>query len=337
MKEDYLYKRLKDKKVQCQNCAHYCVIENGKRGICGVRENRDGKLYSSVYGKACALNIDPIEKKPFFHFLPGSHSLSVATVGCNFKCASCQNHDISQMPQLTGKVEGQKISPKEIVELALKNNLPSISYTYTEPAIFSEYALDTMKLAKKQGLKNDWVSNGFWSKELFDLISPYLDAANVDLKSFEEDFYIKYCSGKLQSVLDTLKRLKKKKIWLEVTTLVIPTLNDKEEIFKKIADFIKNDLGSETPWHVTQFCGAISWKLQNIPDTPVETLEKAHKIGKKAGLKYIYTGNIPGIPSEDTFCPKCNNLVIDRTGYIISRYDKNGKCPKCGTDLNLIT
>jgi len=337
MKEALLYKKLKDKKVQCQNCAHYCVIENEKKGICGVRENRDGKLYSLVYGKACAVNIDPIEKKPFFHFLPGSHSLSVATVGCNFKCASCQNHEISQMPQLTGKVEGQEISPKEIVEAALKNNLPSISYTYTEPAIFSEYALDTMKLAKKQGLKNNWVSNGFWSKELFDLISPYLDAANIDLKSFEDDFYIKYCGGRLQPVSDTLKRLKKKKIWLEVTTLVIPTLNDKEEIFKNIANFIKNELGPETPWHVTQFCGAISWKLQNIPDTLVETLEKAHKIGKKAGLKYIYTGNVPGIPSEDTFCPKCNNLVIDRTGYIISRYDKNGRCPKCGQDLNLIT
>ena len=336
MKEAYLYKKLPQKKVQCQNCAHYCLILPGKRGICGVRENVDGKLYALNYGKTVACHIDPIEKKPFFHFLPGSHSLSIATVGCNFKCKSCQNWDISQMPQLTGKIEGQEISPEEIVKSALKNNLPSISYTYTESAIFSEYALDTMKLAKKQGLKNNWVSNGFWSKELFDLISPHLDAANVDLKSFEDDFYIKYCGGKLQPVLDALKRLKNKKIWLEVTTLVIPTLNDEEEIFEKIANFIKNELGSETPWHVTQFCGAISWKLQNIPDTPVETLEKAHKIGKKTGLKYIYTGNVPGIPSEDTFCPKCNNLVIDRTGYIISRHDKNGKCPKCSADLDLI-
>jgi len=348
MKEVYLYKKLKIKKhaphrdkvsgavVQCQNCAHYCLILPGKRGICGVRENRDGKLYSLVYGKAVALNIDPIEKKPFFHFLPGSHSLSVATVGCNFKCKSCQNHDISQMPQLTGKIEGQEISPQEIVELALKNNLPSISYTYTEPAIFSEYALDTMKLAKKAGLKNNWVSNGFWSKELFDLISPYLDAANIDLKSFEDDFYIKYCSGRLQPVLDTLKRLKEKRIWTEVTTLAIPTLNDKEEIFKNIAKFIKSELGPETPWHITQFSGAISWQLQEIPDTPVETLKQAYEIGKKAGLKYVYTGNVPGVPSEDTFCPKCNTLVIDRTAYLISRRDKKGKCPKCGEDLDLI-
>jgi len=336
MREAYLYKKLKNKKIQCQNCAHYCVIENGKRGICGVRENQNGKLHSLVYGKAVAVNIDPIEKKPFFHFLPGTSSLSIATVGCNFKCKSCQNYDISQMPQLTGKIEGEEILPEEIVELALKNNLPSISYTYTEPAIFSEYALDTMKLAKKQGLRNNWVSNGFWSKELFDLISPYLDAANIDLKSFSDEFYQKYCGGRLQPVLDTLKRLKKKKIWTEITTLIIPTLNDSKKTFKDIASFIKKKLGEETPWHVTQFSGAISWQLQNLPDTPVETLKMAYQAGKKAGLKYVYTGNIPGLPTEDTHCPKCGTLVINRTGYFIKRYDKNGKCSKCGQDLNLI-
>lgn len=336
MCEALLYKKLKDKKVQCQNCAHYCLILPGKRGICGVRENRDGKLYSLVYGKACAIHIDPIEKKPFFHFLPGSQSLSIATVGCSFKCHSCQNHDISQMPQLTGKIEGQEISPKEIVELALKNNLPGISYTYTEPAIFSEYALDTMKLAKKQGLKNNWVSNGFWSKELFDLISPYLDAANIDLKSFEDEFYIKYCAGRLQPVLDTLKRLKEKAIWVEVTTLVIPALNDKKAIFENIANFIKNELGPETPWHISQFSGAISWQMKDLPNTPVEILQGAYQIGKESGLKYVYTGNVPGLPSEDTFCPKCKDLVIDRTGYFITRHDEKGKCPKCGENLNLI-
>ncbi len=336
MKEVYLYKKLKNKKIQCQNCAHYCIVSPTKRGICGVRENQNGKLYALNYGKAVAIHIDPVEKKPFFHFLPGSQSLSIATVGCNFKCLSCQNWDISQMPQLTHRIEGENISPEEIVKTALENKLPSISYTYTEPAIFSEYALDTMRLAKKKGLKNNWVTNGFWSKELFDLVSPYLDAANVDLKGFTDEFYTKYCGGRLQPVLDTLKRLKEKKIWVEVTTLVIPTLNDSEEIFQNIAKFIKNDLGSETPWHITQFSGAISWKLQNLPETPVETLEKAYKIGKEIGLKYVYTGNVPGLPSEDTFCPKCNTLVIDRTGYIISRHDKQGKCPKCGEDLNLI-
>ena len=292
MKEIYLYKKLKDKKAQCQNCAHYCVIENGKRGICQVKENKEGKLYSLVYGKACAVNIAPIEKKPFFHFLPGTQSLSIATVGCNFTCANCQNWTISQGPKIFKIIEGKEVSPKKIVELALKNNLPSISYTYTEPAVYSEYALDTMKLAKKAGLKNAWISNGFWSKELFNLVSPYLDAANIDLKSFSDKFYQKYCGGRLQPVLDTLKRLKEKRIWVEITTLVIPTLNDSEKNFEKIANFIKEELDPETPWHISRFFGAVSWKLQNLPDTPIEILKKAREIGKKADLKYVYIGNI---------------------------------------------
>lgn len=336
MKLAELYKKLTGSKVQCQNCAHYCIIPPGKRGICGVRKNVDGELYALNYGKAIACHIDPIEKKPFFHFLPGTYSLSTATVGCNFKCQACQNYNISQMPQLTGGIEGEEISSKEIVKLALKNNLPSISYTYTEPAVFSEYALDTMKLAKKQGLKNAWVSNGFWSKELFDLISPYLDAANIDLKGSSDEFYIKICSGRLQPVLETLKRLKQKKIWLEITTLAIPGLSDSLKVFRDIAKFIREELGPETPWHISQFCGAISWKLQHLPNTPVETLQKAYQIGKEAGLKYVYTGNVPGLASEDTFCPQCNTLCLDRTNYIIHRHDQNGRCPKCGTNLNLI-
>lgn len=335
-KEVYLCKKLSDKKVQCQTCAHYCLISENQKGICGVRKNIDGKLYSLVYGKLCAINIDPIEKKPFFHFLPGSKSLSIATVGCNFRCDNCQNYDISQTPKTKNLIFGEDLSPEEIVELALKSKLPSISYTYTEPTVFLEYALDIMKIAKKKGLKNAWVTNGFMSKEAFDLIWPYLDAANVDLKSFSDEFYQKHCGGKLKPILDTLVRMKKKKIWVEITTLVIPTLSDDLGTFKKIAEFIKEKLGSETPWHATQFCGAISWKLQNLPDTPLETLKKAYEIGKKAGLKYVYTGNIPGVSSEDTFCPKCNTLVINRTGYIIQRFDKNGNCPKCGQDLNLI-
>ena len=336
MKQAYLYKKLKSKKVQCQNCAHYCVILPEKRGICGVRENQEGKLYSLVYGKACAFHIDPIEKKPFFHFLPGSQSLSIATVGCQFSCKNCQNYDISQGPKPDKPIWGEEISPEEIVEMAKKYNVPSISYTYTDPVVFSEYALDTMKLAKKAGLKNNWVSGGFWSKELFDLIYPYLDAVNVDLKSFSDEFYIKYCRGRLEPVLDTLKKLKEKKIWIEITTLIIPTLNDNEKTFRNIAEFIKNELGPETPWHVSQFSGAISWKLQHLPDTPVETLEKAYKIGKETGLKYVYTGNIPGLPSEDTYCPRCGFLAINRTGYFIKRYDEKDKCSRCGEDLNLI-
>jgi len=249
---------------------------------------------------------------------------------------NCQNWDISQAPKPNKPGLGDELLPEEIIKITKKNNLPSISYTYTEPTIFLEYALDTMKLAKKAGLKNNWVTNGFMSKEALDLIAPYLDAANIDLKGFTEEFYQKICGARLQPVLETLKRMKKKKIWVEVTTLVIPTLNDDERTFEGIAKWIYENLGPETPWHVSQFCGAISWKLQNIPDTPVATLEKAYKIGKKSGLKYVYMGNVPGHAAENTYCPKCGALCIDRTNYIIHRHDKNGKCPKCAEDLNLI-
>ncbi|MBU4298947.1 AmmeMemoRadiSam system radical SAM enzyme [Patescibacteria group bacterium] len=336
MKESYLYKKLKERKVQCQNCPHFCIIAPGKRGICGVRENINGKLYALNYGKAIAVNIDPIEKKPFSHFLPGSYSLSIATVGCNLKCKSCQNWNISQMPQLTGRIEGENLPPEEIVKMALKNNLPSISYTYVEPTIFLEYGLDTMKLAKKAGLKNCFVSNGFMSKEAAKLIIPYLDANNIDIKGFSDEFYKEICGGRLEPVLDTAKLMKKSGVWVEITTLAIPALSDSEEMFRGIAKFIYEELGPETPWHVSQFSGAISWKLRTLPDTSVKTLQKAWKIGKEAGLKYVYTGNIPGLPSEDTFCPKCNTLAIDRTNYIVHRYDKSGKCQKCGEDLNII-
>jgi len=299
MKEAYLYKNLSDRKIQCRNCAHYCLIKSNERGICGVRENREGKLFSLVYAKLAAVNIDPIEKKPFFHFLPGSFSLSIATAGCNFVCKNCQNWDISQEPKPDKPIfSSYELPPEEIVKMALKNKTPSISYTYVEPTIFLEYALDTMQLAKKAGLKNVWVTNGFLSPEAFDLIAPYLDAANVDLKGFSDEFYQKICGGKLKPVLETLKRMKKKKIWVEVTTLVIPTLNDDEKTFKNIANFIKKELGPETPWHVTQFSGAISWQLRDLPDTPVETLKRAYEIGKKAGLKYVHIGNVPGLNTE---------------------------------------
>ncbi len=335
-----MYKKLENNKTRCQNCAHYCIIPPGKRGVCGVRENIGGKLRALNYGKTIACHIDPIEKKPLFHFLPGSHSLSIAAVGCNFSCLNCQNYDISQrfkedLPA-GGEIFGENILPEEIIKLAKKNKLPSISYTYTEPAIFSEYALDIMKLARKKGIKNNWVTNGFWSKELFELISPYLDAANVDLKSFSDEFYIKNCGARLQPVLDTIKMVKRAGIWLEITTLAIPTLSDSLEIFKDIAKFIKEELGFETPWHISRFSGTISWKLQHLPETPVETLKTAYQIGKKTGLKYVYTGNITGLPFEDTFCPECNALCIDRTNHVVHRYDKTGRCSKCDTDLNMI-
>jgi len=236
-KEAYLYKKLINRKVQCQTCAHKCIILPQRRGICGVRENINGKLYALNYGKAIALNIDPIEKKPFFHFLPGSYSLSMATVGCNLRCLNCQNWDISQGFKEKKEIPGEDLSPKEIVKIALKNKLPSISYTYTEPTIFLEYALDTMKLAKKAGLKNNFVSNGFMSEESAQMVIPYLDANNIDLKSFSDEFYIENCGARLQPVLDTIKLMKKSGVWVEITTLAIPTLSDSEEMFRNIANF----------------------------------------------------------------------------------------------------
>ena len=342
MKECYLYKKINDKKVQCQTCSHRCTISPGNRGVCGVRENKDGKLYLLVYDRAISENIDPIEKKPFFHFLPGTQSLSIATVGCNFRCLNCQNWEISQyskQPKINAKQimqSGFELKPKEIIQHAIEQNCPSISYTYTEPTIFLEYALDTMKLAKKKGLKNNWVSNGFMTKETTELIAPYLDAINIDLKGFSEDFYKKVCGARLEPVLDSLKLMKKLGVWVEVTTLVIPTLSDSEKMFGQIADFTTKELGVETPWHISQFSGFISWKLQHLPETPIETLEKACQIGLDAGLKYVYSGNVPGLASENTYCPKCKTMNIERTGYLIHRLDKKGKCYKCGENLNII-
>ncbi|MFH1780743.1 MAG: AmmeMemoRadiSam system radical SAM enzyme [Candidatus Nealsonbacteria bacterium] len=292
MKEALLYQKLNNGKVQCKNCAHYCAVPAGQRGLCGVRENIGGKLYALNYGKIIALEADPIEKKPLYHFLPGTYSLSIATVGCNFACQNCQNWQISQAPKTKKSIEGEETAPQAIVSLALKNKLPSISYTYTEPAIFSEYAMDIMKIAHKNGLKNIWVTNGFWSKELFCEISPYLDAVNVDLKSFDDDFYKKICQGRLQPVLDTLKALKKKKVWVEITTLVLPGINDQDKTFQEIAGFIKKELGPETPWHVSRFFKDASWHLKDLPDTPVQTIMKACQIGKKIGLKNVHAGNM---------------------------------------------
>ncbi|MDI6778145.1 MAG: AmmeMemoRadiSam system radical SAM enzyme [Patescibacteria group bacterium] len=298
MKESVLYEKLKNKAVKCKTCSHFCVIVPGKRGICGVRENIEGKLYFLTYGRAIAANIDPVEKKPLYHFLPGTFTFSIATVGCNLRCGNCQNWDISQFskrPEVTRemiKTSGENFPPEKIVELAKENNCPSISYTYTEPTIYLEYALDTMKLARYAGLKNIWVSNGFMSKETLKLVIPYLDAMNIDIKSFDDKFYRQNCGARLAPVLENCKEVVKNKIWLETTTLLIPTLSDEEKMLEKIAHFIKNELGDFVPWHVSAFSGAISWKLQHIPGTPVEKVRKACEIGKSAGLKHVYTGNI---------------------------------------------
>ncbi len=293
MKEALLYRQLKNEQVQCQACNHYCLIKDGQKGKCGVRQNNGGKLFSLVYAKPCAIHIDPIEKKPLYHFLPGTKTLSIATLGCNLACLACQNWEISQGPKISKIELGQEeVLPEEVVKLALENNLPSISYTYTEPTVFLEYALDIMKLAKEKGLKNIWVSNGFFSKETFEIIAPLLDAANIDLKGFTEDFYQKICGARLQPVLDNLKRLKQAGVWLEITFLVIPTLNDKEEIFANIANFIKKELGKDVPWHISRFSPEISWKLKHLAPTPLAVLKRAQEIGKKTGLANIHLGNV---------------------------------------------
>jgi len=289
MREALLYEKLENNKVKCRMCNHNCTILNGKRGICGVRENKDGKLYSLVYGKIIAENIDPIEKKPLYHFLPGTFSLSIATIGCNFRCLHCQNSEISQAPT-SKSVGGKTKTPEQIIQDALDNNCPSISYTYTEPTVFVEFALDCMKLAHENGLKNIWVSNGYMTKECLDLISPYLDATNIDLKAFSEKFYNEVCGAKLQPVLENLIDIKKRGIWLEIATLIIPDKNDSEQELREIAEFIKKELGVEVPWHVSRFFP--HYKMMDVPATPIEKIYQAVEIGKRAGLKRVYAGNI---------------------------------------------
>ena len=286
MHEALLYEKLNEGKVKCGLCNHRCIINDNKKGICGVRENKDGKLYTLVYGRVIAENVDPIEKKPLYNFLPGTQSLSIATVGCNFRCLHCQNADISQSLSIKGK----DLFPEEVIQHALDNNCPSISYTYTEPTIFLEYALDCMKLAHQKGLKNVWVSNGYMTKEALDLVTPYLDAINVDLKAFTEEFYQEVCGARLEPVLENLRDIKGRGIHLEVATLIIPGKNDSEKELKAIAGFIKKELGEDVPWHVSRFFPY--YKMNDVPSTPVEKIERAVEIGKKAGLKHVYAGNV---------------------------------------------
>ncbi|MDD5294397.1 MAG: AmmeMemoRadiSam system radical SAM enzyme [Patescibacteria group bacterium] len=337
MEEAKFYKSQNNSKVQCQLCSHFCTISPGQTGICRARKNEKGKLYSLVYGYPIALNIDPIEKKPLFHFLPGSLSYSLGTLGCNFRCANCQNWDISQATDIEAKIKYLDfIKPEEIIKSALTANCSSVAYTYNEPTIWTEYAMDIMKLARKNKLKNVWVSNGYMSPDCLKAILPYLDAANIDLKSMDEDFYLKNCEGKLAPVLDNLKTLKKEKIHTEITTLIIPSLSDNPKMLKKIAQFIVSQLGPETPWHISKFSPIISWKLKNLPETENKIIYEAYEIGRQAGLKYIYAGNMPGDDKENTYCPKCGQLAIKRLGYQIERLDKNGKCAKCGKILDIL-
>jgi pyruvate formate lyase activating enzyme len=331
IREAMLYAKLADKLVHCNLCAHRCRIKPGRRGVCGVRENKDGVLCSLVYGALIAENIDPIEKKPFFHVYPGSRSYSIAAVGCNFNCEFCQNHEISQMPRSALMITGEDIPPANIVARAHKSGSKTIAYTYTEPTVYFESAYETARIARGQDIKNVFVTNGFMTAEALETISPYLAAANVDLKSFRDEFYRKSCGAHLQPVLESLQKMKEMGIWVEITTLLIPALNDSDEELKDIAGFIAA-LGKETPWHISRFHP--QFKMLHTPVTPVSSLHRAREIGKMAGLKYVYSGNVPGDEGESTYCFQCGNCLIERYGFRIRNVNLNeNKCNRCGTEL----
>jgi pyruvate formate lyase activating enzyme len=333
--EAYLYEPLEDNKVKCNLCSHRCVIKAGRRGKCSVRENQAGKLHTLVYGKVIARHVDPIEKKPLFHFLPGTLSYSIATVGCNFRCRFCQNADIAQMPtDHKGIIMGDTVTPQELVDAAEKAGCRSISYTYTEPTVFFELAYDTAKIAFERRIRNVFVTNGYMTAEALEMINPYLDAANVDLKAFTNKYYKELCGARLKHVQKTLKRMKSLGIFVEVTTLIVPGLNDDRAELKDLADFVAHDLGTETPWHISRFHP--TYKLTDRAPTPVKTLAMAREIGLAAGLKYVYTGNVPGNEGENTFCYRCGERVIERWGFQVAklRSIKDGRCIQCGAGID---
>jgi pyruvate formate lyase activating enzyme len=323
------YQKSDNNTIDCRLCHHFCHIFPDNVGICTARKNIGGELYTLVYGRPAAFNIDPIEKKPLYHFLPGSKAFSLGTLGCNFRCANCHNYEITQ-----SKLEKSKlpfVSPEEIIASAEQGLCRSIAYTYNEPTIFTEYALDIMKLAREKKLKNVWVSNGFMSDDCLEAIIPYLDAINIDLKSGEDSFYTKVCQALLAPILENLKTLHNAGVHLEITTLVIPTLSDNLAMLKKIAEFIANELGKDIPWHLSRFSPEISWKLKELPETSREILEKAYQIGKEAGLKFVYASGY----KDNTYCPNCGELAIERVYYNVKRFDKAGLCRKCGENLDI--
>ena len=337
MKEASLYVKLDDARVKCHLCAQRCTIPEGRRGVCQVRENREGTLYSLVYGQAVSQAVDPIEKKPLFHFYPGSRAFSIATVGCNFRCTFCQNADISQMVRDHDHILGRYAAPKSVVRAARDHNCQSIAYTYTEPTVFFEYTYDIGCLAHEQGLKNVYVTNGYMTEEMLEEVTspqepPLIDAANVDLKAFRDAFYREQCGASLQPVLDSLIMMKQRRLWLEVTTLVIPGLNDSDDELRDIASFIAAELGTDTPWHVSRFHP--TYKLTDRPSTPVRTVHRAREIGLEEGLAYVYEGNIPGSEGEHTRCPACGELVIQRFGFrVTDNQASGGVCAHCGGEI----
>lgn len=329
MHEAMFWEKAGEGRVRCGLCRFSCLIAPGHRGRCGVRENRDGILYSLVYGKTVAEHVDPIEKKPLFHVHPGSRSYSIATVGCNFRCLHCQNYEISQWPHERDGIPGTDLPPRAIVDGALRAGCASIAFTYTEPTIYFEYAYDTAVLAHKAGLKNIFVTNGYTTTAALEAIAPYLDAANVDLKAFSETFYREVTGASLAGVLACLQDYRRLGIWLEVTTLIIPGWNDDEDELRQLAGFIAGELGREVPWHVSAF--RPTHKMLDRPPTPAATLQCAAQLGREAGLHYVYVGNLPVAGGEDTLCPHCQAVVIRRRGFTLLTMDvERGRCRSCG-------
>lgn len=315
--------------MQCQLCPHFCVLKHNERGKCGVRENQKGKLYSLVYEKPCSFSIDPIEKKPLYHFMPGERAISIATVGCNLSCKFCQNWEISKAkPE---KYPYEKLSPEKVVEETLKAGCKIISYTYTEPTVFYEYMLDIAKLARKKGIKNVIVSNGFINPEPLKELCEYIDGANIDLKSINPEFYEKICEARLKPILEALKILKQNNVWVEITNLLISGKNDSQEGIKKLSEFVKS-LGKDTVLHFSAFYPC--YKMLDVPRTPEETVKKAREIALKAGLNYVYTGNILDEEGSTTFCPKCKRPLVKRQGfYVLQNNIEKGKCSFCKTGI----
>lgn len=327
-----LYKKKQNGGVHCQLCPHYCLIDEGKRGICQVRENQDGLLYSLVFGRTVIQNVDGVEKKPLFHFYPGSKTYSLATAGCNFHCQYCTNWQVSQMSVEQFAEFGVEAAPEKIVTAALEAGCHSIAYTYVEPTIFFEYVHEIASLAHRNGLFNLFKTNGFMTLEMLEICHPYLDAANVDLKAFRDKSYYQF-GGRLQPVLDSLKFMKSLGIWLEITTVIIPGINDEPQELADIAEFIAEELGVNTPWHITRFFPA--YKMENVPPTPLELLYQAREIGLAKGLEYVYFGNFLGEGNQDTICPNCRKVLIQRRGFdFIENSMQTHNCPSCGTQIS---
>jgi pyruvate formate lyase activating enzyme len=333
MQEALLWRPRSENRVHCHLCSHYCLIPDGGRGKCGVRENRGGTLYTLVNDRIAALNVDPVEKKPLFHFMPGTRTLSYATMGCNLACSFCQNYSLSQPPGRGGAIEGEHATPEQLVDAAARKGCRSISATYSEPTIFFELMLPTARLAHAKGLKNIIVSNGFMTRECLDELGPHIDAANIDLKAFTPEFYKRECHARLEPVKKNLIRIRELGWWLEVTTLVIPGLNDSREELANIAGFIAGELGRDVPWHVSRFHP--DFELTDRGATPVATLEAAWAEGRKAGLHYVYVGNVHGHDGESTLCPGCGAPAVLRSGFhVLEKHVAGGACTRCGARIH---